>query len=355
MPIPEQTSIQPNTVPGVKTRGNLRYPIDTIEKHYGRITFRIIDEDAARVNIGKALGKATNTIVKESGDLNAAAEKTTSGFNDIINSLVQGFSSRSVGNNRSIADEAAAYRLREQDLLIDTTAGSVSLYLPQAIQIQDGAAYENMDLGRIGAGVEAAMQSGGNVASALGAAAGELGAQVGDIAGLIKSGSMSPGIASLAAQSVAPQGITGAIQSATGIATNPNTRTLFKSVPTRNFAFTFELIPSSGEEARICKDIIKWFRTELYPTALALSTGVNYGYRFPNRFEIKMKYRDKSDPDGSFNGIKFLPVYLTNFSASYNTAGQALHADGNFQSVSINMNFMESRPLTRQDVEEYGY
>jgi hypothetical protein len=350
-----QEIIEPNVTPGVKTRGNLRYPIDDIEKHFGKITFKVIDEDAARVNIGKALGQATNTIVKESGDTAAAAEKTVSGANNIIESLTKAFSSRSVSRNRSIADEAASYRLREQDLLIDPAAGSVSLYLPQQIQIQDGASYENMDLGRIGAGAEATMQSGGSVGSAISAAAAEVGGQVGDIAGLIKGGALSPGIASLAAQSVTPQGVTGAIQSATGIATNPNTRTLFKSVPTRNFAFSFDLIPSSAEEARIIKDIIKWFRTELYPTALALSTGVNYGYRFPNRFQIKMKYRDKQDPDGSFNGIKFLPVYLTNFSTQYNTAGQALHADGNFQAISINMNFMESRPLTRQDVEEYGY
>lgn len=342
-----------NTPAAVKTGPNLRYPIDDIEKFFGKITFKIVDEDAARLNIGQTLASIANGLKEEKTARQQTGDLVSSAFGDVL----QTFNDRTGQGNRSVADEASSYRLREDKLVADPSAGSVALFLPNSIQIQDGVTYDNFELGRIGAAAESALNlNQGNLGGAIAAAGGEIAGQVGDVVALIRgTGNIGPGIASLAAQSATPRTISAAISSATGIATNPNVRTLFRQVPIRNFNFTFELIPSSATEAQQIKDIIKFFRTELYPTALALQTGTNYGYRFPNRFLIKMKYRNKADPDGSFNGIKFLPVYLQTFNAVYNSAATALHADGNFQSVSINMNFIESRPLNRQDVEEYGY
>jgi len=342
-----------NVPAAVKTGPNLRYPIDDIEKHFGKITFKIVDEDAARLNIGQTLASVANGLREEKTfrqQIQDDADRAT-------DAILDDYAKRVASTNRSVADEASSYRLREDTLVADPSAGSVALFLPQNIQIQDGVTYDNFELGRIGAAAESALNlDQGNLQGAIASAGGELAGQIGDVLALIRgTGNVGPGIASLAAQSATPRTISSAISSATGIATNPNVRTLFRQVPIRNFNFTFELIPSSATEAQQIKDIIKFFRTELYPSALALQTGTNYGYRFPNRFLIKMKYRNKADPDGSFNGIKFLPVYLQTFNAVYNTAGQALHSDGNFQSASINMNFIESRPLNRQDVEEYGY
>lgn len=340
-------------VQGVTTNGLLRYPIDDLEKHYGKISFRIYDEDEARADVGKQLGKLTNAIVKETGDADITARQAiATPAANFLKGLGSDFIKRMNASGTSISQDASRYTQRDENLPIKQSAGGVTLYLPQSIQIQDAAAYENMDLGRIGATVEQSLLGGGGAIQAI---AKEAAGQVGDIVSLIKGGAMSGGVAAIAAQSITPTAASGAIASATGVTTNPNTRALFKSVPLRQFAFSFELIPSSAEEARVCKEIVKWFRTELYPEALAIASGVNYGYKFPNRFRIRMTYRDKASPDGSFNGIKFLPVYLQSFNATYNTAGQALHADGNFQSVNISMNFMESRALNRQDIERYGY
>ena len=57
-------------------------------------------------------------------------------------------------------------------------------------------------------------------------------------------------------------GIAGAIESTSKITTNPNVRALFKNVPLRNFSFTFQLVPTSQQEARMVEDIIKIFREE---------------------------------------------------------------------------------------------
>ena len=59
-----------------------------------------------------------------------------------------------------------------------------------------------------------------------------------------------------------------AVKQASGVTLNPNTRSLFKSVALREFAFQFKFIAKSKKEADEVRKIIKFFRTELYPEAL---------------------------------------------------------------------------------------
>ena len=138
----------------------------------------------------------------------------------------------------------------------------------------------------------------------------------------------------------------GAVRSATRLTTNPNTRSIFKDVPIRNFSFAFQLVPTSRAEARIIEKIIKTFRKELYPEALQAG-GINVGYQFPNRFLIKVKYRNTGIP-----GIRFLPVYMQSFNATYNSATGGMHNDGRFTSVDISMAFTETRAIAKADVRE---
>ena len=137
----------------------------------------------------------------------------------------------------------------------------------------------------------------------------------------------------------------GAIRSVTGVQLNPNTRALFKSVPLRSFAFTFTMVPSSAVEAQIVKGIVRHFREELYPMGLDMA-GINYGYKFPNRFIIETKYNEQTIP-----GLKFLPAYLTGVSSTYNTQGMGFHSDGNFTSTAITLQFTESKALMKQHIQ----
>ena len=57
------------------------------------------------------------------------------------------------------------------------------------------------------------------------------------------------------------------------VTVNPNTRSLFKNVAIREFAFQFKFIAKSKKEADEVRKIIKFFRTELYPEALTVGTG----------------------------------------------------------------------------------
>jgi hypothetical protein len=138
------------------------------------------------------------------------------------------------------------------------------------------------------------------------------------------------------------------MQAATKVTTNKNARTFFQDVPMRSFGFSFSLIPTSQTEAQEIEKIVKLFREELYPEVIALD-GIRVGYKFPNRFKIRLKNgKDKI-------GLKFLPVYMTNFTAVYNSNSPMMHVDSKFNQVDISMNFTEDRPMTKADVRDGGY
>ena len=211
-----------------------------------------------------------------------------------------------------------------------------------------------MQLGFIGGLAENAMNNGANVLGST--IAGAAGMAVAEINAFRSGNKMSPGMAEILAQrrlakmSISPtaQAAGAGMEAATKVTTNKNTRTFFQDVPMRSFGFSFSLIPTSQTEAQEIEKIVKLFRTELYPEVIALD-GIRVGYKFPNRFKIRLKNgKDKI-------GLKFLPVYMTNFTAVYNSNSPMMHVDSKFNQVDISMNFTEDRPMTKADVRDGGY
>ena len=101
-------------------------------------------------------------------------------------------------------------------------------------------------------------------------------------------------LAVLGLQSKLPAEVAGAIREGGQITTNPNTRALFKQVNIREFAFQFKFIPQSEREAEEVKNIIQFFREELYPTEIFDTIGdtkILLGYNFPNKFQISVEYK----------------------------------------------------------------
>ena len=236
---------------------------------------------------------------------------------------------------------------------IEKRLRKATLYLPQAIQIVDGAAYDNIDLGIMGSAVESGMAAGASLGASL--ADGAVNGVQSIVQALTGGGALSGPTGRLAVTRAAnllpSEAARGAVRSGTRVAVNPNTRALFKSVPLREFTFTFKMIPTSRQETQQIKDIIKFFRSELYPEVFEIgTTGIPGGYKFPNVFEIAMYYRDPN------NGLatKLLPSYLRNFSATYNSSGMGFLEGGDFTEVDISMTFIESSTLHKKLVEE-GY
>ena len=350
--------------------GRLEYPLENQGDYLGRITFTPIDEKRINMldNIDGILPKSWE-LIKEYGKLdvigmlkdnvgNLPRDRARDGANP-GGSSSEAFSDKAYAEarkeikqnavNQFYGEMTAAPAFDEGSVSLNTNK-RISLYLPKAIQIQDTVTYDNaFQLGLIGGAVEAGLQNGaGIVGSALGAIAGETIGLANTVLG--RQDGMSPEAAGILSGKIAAkipfgEGAAGAIRSQSGLTTNPNTRAIFKDVPLRNFSFAFQLIPTSQNEAIAVEKIIKTFRTELYPVALERG-GVNVGYRFPNRFLIKVKYNNRE-----IKGIRFLPVYMQSFNATYNAATGGMHSDGRFSAVDISMTFTETRAISKKDIE----
>lgn len=242
----------------------------------------------------------------------------------------------------------------------DKTTHQIALYLPQAIQVTDGVTYNtNMQLGFIGGLAEKAMQDGASVAGRV--ASGAAGAIVAEANAFTNPSAIGTGMADVLAQrrlqatTISKTAVAAGfgLEAASQVTTNKNTRTFFQDVPMRSFGFSFSLIPTSKGEALEIEKIIKRFRTELYPETIAVD-GIRLGYKFPNRFQIKMKYNRNTSRSQNIN-LKFLPVYMTSFASTYNPNSPMMHADGKWNQVDIQMQFTETRPISKADVRDGGY
>jgi hypothetical protein len=228
--------------------------------------------------------------------------------------------------------------------------GGAVLYLPQAIQITDGVQVGPIDLGVVGAGALSVLQKGGDVYDVVSSAIKN--SDISSIINAFTNPNIGKAAGALTVQRAAAKvsnALGGAVGLATRITVNPHTRSLFRSVNLREFAFQFKMIATSEAEAEEIKSIIRFFRMELYPDVLQIK-GLPLAYLFPNPFEIKIQYADQDMP-----GMKIKPSYLRNFTATYNPTGMGMHNDGNFAEVDIAMSFIEESTLSRKDVEQGGY
>jgi len=228
--------------------------------------------------------------------------------------------------------------------------GSATLYLPQAIQITDQAAYSNTNLGIMGGATQAALSDGAAILPTLISEAKDTAASIVDV--ILNGRGDTRDLAKLAvnrASKMLPgQGMRGAVSSATRVSVNPNTRAIFDSIPLREFTFTFKMIPTSKEESRSIKHIIGFFRENLYPEVITMGD-IPAGYKFPHVFTIDLKYKDKNI------ATKILPSYIKTFNATYNASGMGFLEGGDFSEVDITMTFMESGTLHKELVQKEGY
>jgi len=220
------------------------------------------------------------------------------------------------------------------------------LYLPQSLSFSDKASYNAANLGLIGGGVEAAIQSGMGVGESLASFVEQLRNNPGPVAKVAANEVLS---------AVGGDQIAAAVRSQSKVTSNPNTRALFESVPLRSFTFTFKMIPHTIQEAQNIKEIISYFRKELYPEEIPFGqSGVDFsiGYKFPNKFKIQTFYGKGAQRKEV--GIKIMPSYLTDVQTTFNSGTMGMHYDGSFSEVDLSLSFMEAKALSRKDILEEG-
>ena len=232
-----------------------------------------------------------------------------------------------------------------------TDVPAIKLYLPQAINFNDVVNYNNQaSLGPGGAAGLAALNAGESFTNAAKAFAGDALGFIGEALNVANTRSDVSRLALTRAIQAAPTGQKINNTAALGfqVAINPNTRTLFEGVVTREFNFQFDFYPVSQAEALVVQNIVRHFRTEMYPSTIGRGeAGVPIGYNFPNVFEIKLRIGDVQAP---------MPqphlCYLRNVQTTYNPGSMSFFPDGQPTHTAMTLSFSEFRNLSREDIEE---
>ncbi len=229
---------------------------------------------------------------------------------------------------------------------------SVALYMPTPVTIQDGVSIEPASLGILGEGASRSMDAGSGIGTAVGAALQDgMGSLIETLKGNVSGDAASLGASRLAAGLPGPG--TDAVRGSLRVTPNPNTRMMFRSVNIREFSFDFKMVPTSKREQEEIKNIVSFFRINLYPEVIKLEgTGgnsIDAGYKFPNLFEIKLMYEGKDLSKDNPN-LSFKHMYLKAFTASYNSTG-GFYKDGEFNEVSIQVSFAEEFTLNKDDAK----
>ena len=251
--------------------------------------------------------------------------------------------------SRFIQDEAGgstAQRATNLRTMRVPGAPIIFLHFPPGLVYQDGVNYNPVDLGPAGQAALGAANAGGSLLSAVGKSVTE---GIESIFGLV-SGTLTSEAAQVAAaratQFIPREGVRAALQTATQTGINPGSRVIFDKPNLRNFTFQFKLIATSAAEAVTVEQIIKSFRSELYPETIDIGGGLPIGYKFPNVFKIEFNFKG-----GELKVPKILFSHLRDMTTTINGTAGVFHFDGQPTEVDLTLIFQEYRALSRQDVE----
>jgi hypothetical protein len=243
--------------------------------------------------------------------------------------------------------------------------GTVILPLQRGLQYNDKVSYNqqstNFGQGIISAGASMLSGEGGEISDAAAggvsqlvarATGGALGGTVGAALSKLPFGGM--GIGTVAGV-IGAEPLANFAKEVSRISMNPNLRTLFDNVPMRGFSFPFRMVAKSEKEAQEIRNIVKFFRGELYPEAVnaGQDNNIPFAYKFPNVFDIQLK-----DSTGKNPAFKIQRCYLTGVNTTFNQTATGMYKgnDGNyFIEVDMSLEFIEIVTMDKAKVEKGGF
>ena len=343
---------------------NFKYPLTLSKSFPATIKFTAVKTEGVDIaeKIGKLIGETKDALVDAVQSVGETSYRYATGISEGGASGLAAVARATKARVETEKGEAqqASYFQTYENKGGGERVGSVTLPLQRDLRYSDLAQYETANLGLAGGALEGAMQGqnpfagamsdgGGRLlstasalaASAIAKSAGEL---LGGVAGS-KFGA-SGAVVGAAVLGDTMDGLSPAVRSATRIVSAPNQRTLFQQVGIRSFAFTFKMVANSHEEALEVRNIVKFFRQELYPEKIPLGdSGVPLAYKFPNMFEIDIKNNYGENP-----AFKIQRCYLRDVQTSFNATGTGMHWDGNFVEVDISLAFQEIVTLDKEKI-----
>lgn len=217
----------------------------------------------------------------------------------------------------------------------------ISLYMPPAVSMADGASYSNFDLGPLGStGAEIGktlFEGDGNAKTALENAIGTNGSRTG-----VQKAALQQAFSNFGLSHGAIDRVRDLYMKQQGKVVNPNTVLQYNNSNIRGYQFTFKMVAESESEAKEIKRIIHAFRSAMYgekDSALSLSYPATWAIMFqtpagPNKYLPAIHYE----------------CYLENLTANYNTNDTMMHADGAPLEVDVQLQFRETKALSRSEI-----
>jgi hypothetical protein len=313
-----------------------KYPLEDDGKYKAKVIFSLVQD--RKVGDASAQFLQSELANKENSKKKLDEQAVDNGISDAEQTEAK----------KSLLSFLGSDKGSSKGAVIQVPGTKVELYLPMGLIFNDGVQYSNFELGGAGASMEAGLGFAESMLKGVGSfvtnISGGGGADLARLAGI----QLSSQAGTFGDEVRAVQKLSG------GLTLNPNERVLFDKPNIREFAFSFKFIAKSEKEAQQVEDIIKFFRTELYPDEITTSVGessISLGYRFPNKFNIGFQY----DGDEIPGLAKIKPCYLLGVDTTYNGSQMAMHKDGRFMEIDMTIRFRETKALTRKDVSKGGF
>lgn len=212
------------------------------------------------------------------------------------------------------------------------TTSYIYMPIPMNISFADGASYNDVELGFVGAAIAKAGQSG--AAAAAKAATASMPKSLGSLA------------QAMTENSGASASIKAGVSIGVGATLNKNITTQFTGTATRQFQFQFKFIASTAAESKLIADILKTFRIGLYPK------GTQYQLEYPPTWTIKFIHGASDSHEIEFLPKIFPGCYLTTMSSTYNSIANMWRVDGSPLDTEMTLTFIEPRALTQEDIQK---
>jgi hypothetical protein len=328
------TSIGGVSIPGMATNGplgalfgnpfsrtDLQYPRDLQSSTRGHVVqFQINEIEPLTYDF------STENIINDISNLYGnVVEKADGTFDSIKNAAKSGnfidFAAGIGGNIVGLAKDAAesawsgeAINKAEAIFKNRSTrpAGTISLYMPDSLDFQYGASYNETNL-------MSAAETVPFIGKAVSAITQPLKS---DVARLVMRGA--------------------------GYALNPHQQVLFDGIDFRNYTLSFTFTPYSKDEAEQVTKIINTFKKHAAPRIS--EGGAGMFFIPPSTFTPKFIFNGKQNTKLN----KVTESVITNIDVNYTPNGFSTHADGAPVQTTMTISFKELELITRQKIEE-GY
>lgn len=233
---------------------------------------------------------------------------------------------------------------------------------PPGVTFQEGAQYNTINIGSLGVGIGAVIETVQNISSDVAAGGGLTKTPPTQLIDFIKertlqsvdqlADGMTPADALRIIGEYVPGGekVSALAGRKAGSIIAPNATQTYGGNSIRTFNFSFKMVAKSRSEAVEIDKIHKHFRRSIYGEGAGSGANQQFLLKYPPIFNIDFLDMSTGEPNQYIP--KIYSCFLQSFSSTFNPSSDMFHRDGAPIEIDVSMDFIESRELNRHDIME---